>query len=125
MAEVPKGLAGKWAQLIVSWEEEHGRDFPWRHNRTPYRVLVAEVLLKRTTSTAAARKYAEFLGRWPDPSALASAPLHELVEFFKDIGLYRQRARLAKEMGRVLVEEFGGEVPCDLGALLRLPGVGR
>ncbi len=125
MAGLPEVLVRRWQGAVVSWEEEHGRDFPWRHDRTPYRVLVAEVLLKRTTSTAAARKYAEFLERWPDPRALAAARLPDLVEFFRGIGLYNQRAKLAKEMAKVLVAEFGGEVPCDLGALLRVPGVGR
>ncbi|MFZ1725626.1 MAG: endonuclease III [Albidovulum sp.] len=48
-----------------------------------------------------------------------------LSEHIKTIGLFRQKARNVIRLSRILVEEYGGEVPSSRAALMLLPGVGR
>ncbi len=48
-----------------------------------------------------------------------------LIEHIKTIGLFRQKAKNVIKMSRILVDEFGGEVPNSRAALQSLPGVGR
>jgi len=64
----------------------------------------------------------EFLRRYPTPAALASASVEELRELLKPLGIENQRALLFKRLAEKLAE-LGG-VPCDMGTLKRLPGVG-
>ena len=48
-----------------------------------------------------------------------------LIEHIKTIGLYRNKAKNVMKLSRILVEEYGGEVPSSRAALQSLPGVGR
>ena len=48
-----------------------------------------------------------------------------LVEFIRTIGLFRTKARNVIRLSRILVDEYGGEVPREREALEKLPGVGR
>lgn len=120
----PRGTAAI-QRALLSWATSNRRDFPWRaEGLSPYQVLVAEILLKRTTARAAARAYGPFVARFPDLESLCEASLSEVEEGLTAIGLYRQRARGLKEMARYLTEQWGGDVPLDLASLLRAPHVG-
>lgn len=110
---------------ILKWGHKHLREYPWRsHGRTPYEVLVAEVLLKRTTSTAAARVYEDFLSRFPETQDIANARVEELSQVLSRVGLQWQRARAIKSLACYLSETYGGKLPCDLHELLLVPGLG-
>lgn len=113
-------------QRILRWWRKAARHYPWRENgRTAYEILVAEMLLKRTTASAAARLYQDFLRQFPSVEALDKAPEHQVEEALATVGLQRQRARGFKGMARYLSQVTGGEVPNDLGALCRVPQVGK
>lgn len=118
------GAKGAFTAALLGWWADNGRQFPWRVDRTPYRVLVSELLLKRTTSTAAARVFLEFLERYPDVRSLASADRLGLEALFSKVGLQKQRAVSALRMARHICGELGGELPVDYGVLRRIPGVG-
>ncbi len=109
---------------LLGWAAENLRDFPWRRRGvTPYEVLVAELLLKRTTATAAARVYPTFIERYPDVRALSMADETELSAVLQPLGLSRQRAQVITELATVL-HGRGGRIPKTVRALEGLPGLG-
>jgi A/G-specific adenine glycosylase len=111
---------------ILDWSLTHLRAYPWREpERTPYEVLVAEVLLKRTTATAAARVYDSFIHQFPTNESITAATEEQLVSALSNVGLQRQRAKSLKALVRYLTEEQGGNIPSDLDHLLRIPGLGE
>ena len=118
----------KWAavqDLILEWAAAHLRDYPWRdESRSAYDVLVAEVLLKRTTATAAARVYVNFIRQFPSPQSLADAPIATVAKALSSVGLQRQRARSFKALADYLMENEAGRVPETLPQLLEVPGLG-
>ena len=114
-----------FADRVLKWAEKNFSDFPWRRHRSPYEVLVAEVLLKRTTATAAARVYEDFLSRFPSPQHIVSASDEELVEALASVGLQRQRAHSMKQLAAWILSKHGGCVPRDLEELLEVPGLGN
>lgn len=124
LLEEARRRRGRFRRAILSWAQENLRDFPWRRDRTPYRVLVAEVILRRTTSTAALRIYEEFLRRWPDIRALSQADTGELESLLEVVGYHKRRARILVDMARYIVENYGGTIPKDREALLKVPHVG-
>lgn len=110
---------------FLSWARCHFRDYPWRHQRqNPYAILVAELLLKRTTATAAANTYPTFFNKYPTLLHLATATEDELVQDLRPVGLYRQRAKAIYQMMRYLMENENGSLPNSLGRLLQVPGLG-
>lgn len=110
--------------LLAWWRRNH-RDFPWRHTRDPYRVAVAELMLRRTRAENVVPVWREFLRRWPDPASLARAPSGEIMRVLRPLGL-RWRARDVVRIARIL---RAGPDPRavfrDPEALSRLPGVGE
>src|SRR5438876_9953729 len=78
---------------LLSWFARNGRSFPWREpGRTPYEVVVAEILLQRTTAAGVARAYSRFVERYPSWVALAQAPLNGLENALRPLGLWRHMA---------------------------------
>ncbi len=117
---------GAFQQAILIWAASHLRDYPWRWpGKSPYAVLVAEILLKRTTATAAARVYEDFLNEFPSVKALADAPEESLAAALAKVGLQWQRARAIKALALHLMEAEGGEIPSNLDRLLKVPGLGE
>ena len=113
-----------FADRVLKWADKNFSDFPWRQHRSPYEILVAEVLLKRTTASAAARVYDDFLLRFPSLQDIASAPDEELVKALSSVGLQRQRARSMKHLAGWLLSQHNGSIPSDLEGLLEVPGLG-
>ena len=112
-----------WTQLR-RWYRKHGRHgLPWRKDRNPWRVLLAETVLHRTRADIAAALYPQLVREFPDPQAVLRRPdlWYELVW---PAGLaWRAQAFLA--CCGILTERFGGHVPSDQAALEGLPGVGH
>lgn len=109
---------------VVAWFDRTARDLPWRApDRTPWGVLVSEVMLQQTPVLRVEPAWRAWMERWPDPTALAHAPTADVLRAWDRLG-YPRRALRLQECARVLVERHGGEVPDDEAALLALPGIG-
>ena len=109
---------------LLSWFARNGRSFPWRDpDRTPYEVVVAEILLQRTTATGVARAYAEFIELYPSWATLAQAPCEGLEKALRPLGLWRQKALAFQHLAHS-IEEHGGVVPRSRTELERIRGIG-
>jgi A/G-specific adenine glycosylase len=110
---------------IIDWYSANGRSFPWRSTSDPYHVLIAEMLLRRTTATAVARVYPMFISRYEQPEKLANARLPTITSMIKTLGLQSIRSEHLQQMARSLTENYNGIVPTELSQLAKLPGVGQ
>ena len=63
--------------------------------------------------------------KYPDVDALAVAPVEEIEKIVKPCGLGKSKARDISACMKILRDQYGGRVPDDFDALLKLPGVGR
>ena len=63
--------------------------------------------------------------KYPDVDALAAADVDDIEEIVRPCGLGRSKARDISACMKILRDEYGGKVPDDFDALLKLPGVGR
>lgn len=109
---------------VLGWYDRHRRDLPWRRpDRTPWGVLVSEVMLQQTPVARVLPAWTAWLERWPAPAALAADPPGEAVRMWGRLG-YPRRALRLHEAAAAVVERHGGQVPDDEAALRALPGVG-
>ena len=110
---------------LSNWARENIRNFPWRREgATPYEILVAEFLVKRTTATAASRLYPSFIAQFPTVAALTQAGVSELETALAPIGLQAQRAAAIRELGVHIANRHGGQIPSSLDDLVNVPGLG-
>lgn len=110
-------------RAVLTWGRANLRDLPWRRERDPWRILVAEVMLQQTQVGRVIPKRAAFLDAFPTPAACAAAALADVLRLWQGLG-YPRRAKHLHDAARLVVERHGGTMPDDLDALLALPGVG-
>ena len=109
---------------VLDWYERNARALPWRETRDPYAILVAEIMLQQTGVERVLPKYAEFLERFPTLATLAAAPRSEVIRRWAPLG-YNLRAVRLHEIAIAAVRDYGGSLPRDREALLRLKGIGE
>ncbi|MGH9093104.1 MAG: A/G-specific adenine glycosylase, partial [Acidimicrobiales bacterium] len=110
-------------RAVLRWGEAHRRDLPWRSTRDPWLVLVSEVMLQQTQAPRVVDPFLRFVAQFPTPAACAAAGAPAAVRAWAGLG-YNRRALRLHAAAVAVVERHDGEVPEDLDALLRLPGVG-
>src|ERR1700694_2010270 len=113
---------GRIGRRLLKWYERNRRGLPWRRTQAAYAVWVAEVMLQQTQVTTVIGYYARFLERWPTVEALAAARLDDVLKLWEGLGYYA-RARNLHRGAQVVVREFGGSLPGELGALRTIPGI--
>ncbi len=91
----------------------------------PWQLLVATIMSAQTTDQRVNQVTPELFARFPDPAALAEAGREEVEGIIQPTGFFRQKARYIQETCRRIVEEYGGEVPSEMAALLTMSGVAR
>jgi A/G-specific adenine glycosylase len=110
-------------RAILAWYDEHARDLPFRTTTDPYAVLVSEVMAQQTQISRVSGAWAGFLSTFPTFRALAEATPADVLRAWRGLG-YNRRALNLWRAARVVVDEHGGQLPRDLAALERLPGIG-
>lgn len=92
---------------------------------TPFELLVSVMLSAQTTDAAVNRVTPALFARWGTPEAMAQASVAEVGETIRSIGFWRTKAAHVVEASRMIVADWGGEVPRTMEGLTSLPGVGR
>ncbi|MBY5971834.1 endonuclease III [Pseudooceanicola marinus] len=90
-----------------------------------YTLLVAVALSAQATDAGVNKATRDLFPIADTPQKMLALGEEGLIEHIKTIGLYRNKARNVIKMAKILVEEYGGEVPNSRAALQALPGVGR
>lgn len=112
-------------QSLLEWSKSNRRSFPWRDTgRTPYELVIAEILLQRTQALAVARVYPSFLTRFPSWEALANSSHEELKPFLVSLGLSTVRAEILLRVARA-IRNNGDTVPSTSIELEQLKGIGQ
>ena len=90
-----------------------------------WKLLVSVRLAAQCTDARVNVVVEDLYKKFPDVDALAAASPEEIERIVRPCGLGKSKARDISACMRMLKEEYGGKVPEDFEALLKLPGVGR
>jgi A/G-specific adenine glycosylase len=119
------GGAKSVSERLIKWSLKNGRLFPWRAQRDPYAILIAEKLLQQTAAgNTVVEAYLEILRSFPTPGRLAVADIRTLKRIIRPLGL-GYRAIELRALGKALEMDFDGIVPDEFTKLMSLPGVGE
>lgn len=108
---------------LLHWYERNARILRWREEPKPYYVWVSEIMLQQTRVEAVKGYFDRFLTGLPDIKSLAGAEEEKLLKLWEGLGYYN-RVRNMQKAAKVVVEQYGGELPADYAALKKLPGIG-
>ncbi len=90
-----------------------------------FQLLVAVILSAQCTDKRVNQVTPALFRHYPDASSMAAAEPEDLLEFMGSVSYPNAKALHLVQMARMLLEQYGGEVPSDMNQLLTLPGVGR
>ena len=113
-----------WAAKVLAQMPDFSAELPWRKNKTPYKIFLAEILLVRTRADVVARIYPSVLKNYPTIKDLAKANKIELLELAKPLGL-KKRIPYIINSAKFILENFDGVIPSNVDDLLRVPGIGK
>ena len=119
---------GRAKEVVRRLAEEYpgsARDLCALDHHDAFQLLTATILSAQTTDVRVNMVTPVLFGRWPTPEALAAAPVAEVEEVLPSTGFFRQKTKSVQGMSRMLLDDFGGEVPRRIEDLTKLPGVGR
>ncbi len=110
---------------LLAWYAQKGRkDLPWRRLRNPFPILLAEVLLQRTSARAVAKNFPVIHARILTLNDLLAISEEDLQDVLKPLGLFQRRARHLKELAQELQQRFHSKIPRTYHGLASLMGLG-
>jgi len=99
-------------------------DIPLQH-RDPFTLLVAVVLSAQTTDAMVNRVTPALFAKASSPAQMAALPERTILSIIRTCGLSPTKSKNIKRLSEILLQEHGGQVPRDMEALEKLPGVGH
>lgn len=111
---------------VIEWFEANMPDPKTELNYdTPFHLLLAVILSAQCTDKRVNIVTPPLFAAYPDPESLAAAREEDVYEYIRSVTFPNNKTRHLLKAARMLVEEFGSEVPSEIDKLIKLPGVGR
>src|SRR5215217_7416608 len=111
--------------ILERLAEEHADARIALRFENPLELLVAVMLSAQTTDVNVNRVTETLFRKYRRPEDYLAVPQEELERDIFATGFFRQKTRSLRGTMRMLLDDYGGEVPADFESLLRLPGVAR
>lgn len=109
---------------IIRWFDKNKRNYPWRETHDPFKVLIAEMMLRRTKADQVKAVYDRLLAEYPDVETMTKAGSEELEQILYPLGL-KWRTPAFGLVAREVREKYQCKVPSTREELTTLPGVGE
>ena len=90
-----------------------------------FQLLVATVLSAQCTDKRINQVTPELFSHYPDAASMSRADVEDILELIRSVSYPNSKAKHLSEMSKMIVSDFGGEVPDTMEDLQKLPGVGR
>lgn len=115
----------RYARCIKWFESSNPLPQTELHYESPFQLLVAVILSAQCTDKRVNMITPALFEVYPTAADMAAATQDEIFEYIKSCSYPNNKARSLVGAARMVVDEFGGEVPGDLEQLVKIPGVGR
>jgi endonuclease III len=113
-------------EVVLAWFEEHMPVAETElHYSTPFELLVAVILSAQCTDKRVNMITPRLFKQYPTAEIMARAEVEDIFELIRSVSYPNSKAKYLVSMAKMLVEQFGGEVPAERELLMKLPGVGR
>ncbi len=115
----------KAARATELFEAEYPDAICSLNSENALQLLIATRLSAQCTDARVNLVTPKLFERFPTAEAFAKGPLEDIEELIKSCGLYKTKARDLLGIGKMITEDFGGQIPDTIEELTKLPGVGR
>lgn len=95
------------------------------NHENPFELVIAVALSAQCTDVLVNKVTANLFKKYKTPEDYLAVDIEELMNDIRSIGLYRNKAKNIQKLCRMLIDDYGGELPKDRDELTKFPGVGR
>ena len=113
------------AEILRRLHAEYGEARCALDHSSAWELLVATILSAQCTDVRVNMVTPELFAAYPTPEAMAKAPIEALERLIRTTGFYHNKTKSIQGAGRVIQENFGGQVPQTMTELLTVPGAAR
>jgi len=125
MRETKSQLKERTEQIIKLLKRAHPDAHCALHHSSAFELLIATILSAQCTDERVNIVTADLFRKYRRPEDYLKVPAVELQQDVRTTGFFRNKTKSIQGACKMLVEEFGGEVPKAMDELLKLPGVAR
>ena len=111
------------ANLLLKWSQKNSPEYPWRKTSDPYKIMVSEMLLRRTRASTVSRVYNKFIKKFPTIASLARSSIREIEDVIKSLGM-KSRSTKMKFVSEILAEKYARRFPSSEKEMLDVFGSG-
>lgn len=116
----------KRAELVLAaLKKRYPKAFSQLEYQNPWELLVATILAAQCTDARVNLVTPTFFERWPGPAQLALANIGDVEAIIHSTGFYRNKAKNLVGAAKMVMNQYGGQLPNTLQELIKLPGVAR
>ena len=108
---------------VYNFYTANRREFIWRQNITPYKIVISEVMLQQTQTARVVPKFENWLQQFPDFNTLACASAHDVLTAWQGLG-YNRRGLALLKIAQIVMADHGGQLPNDPAILQTFPAIG-
>jgi len=112
-----------FSKLLLNWSQKNSPSYPWRRTSDPYKVMISEMLLRRTRASTVKNIYSEFLKKFPTVLSLAKSSSKEIENVIESLGM-KSRSHKMKSVAEKLVEKYRDGFPNQEIEMLEVFGSG-
>jgi len=114
----------RFQSALISWHRGNERKFSWRATNDPFKIIVAEIALKKTGAWKAEKTYEYLMKQYGAPEKMAKADPSRIQPYFQRLGLFN-RSQLLIDIATEIIDRFNGRVPKAYGELVSIKGIGQ
>ena len=112
-------------EMFKRWREANPHPTTELQFSTPFELLIAVLLSAQATDAGVNKATAKPFPVANTPQAMLDLGLEGIMQYTRTIGLYKTKSKHIIETCKILVQQYGGEIPSTREELEALPGVGR
>ena len=112
-------------EMFKRWREANPHPTTELQFSTPFELLIAVLLSAQATDAGVNKATAKLFPVANTPQAMLDLGLEGIMQYTRTIGLYKTKSKHIIETCKILVQQYGGEIPSTREELEALPGVGR
>ncbi len=124
-SESPRARKGRAGRIVAELHRLYPNADCALDHISAFELLVATILSAQSTDETVNKVTPVLFERYPTPASLAEAAPGDVEKIIHATGFFRQKTRSIIGMAKRVVEDFGGDVPDTMEALVTLPGVAR
>jgi len=108
---------------LLNWSRVNSPSYPWRKTSDPYKVMISEMLLRRTRASSVQKVYLNFLKKFPTVKNLAQSSTKEIEKVIKSLGI-KSRSYKIKTTAEKLAKKYSTKFPTTEKEMFQVFGTG-